>query len=190
MVADPAAVRTRLLAAGARPGFTGLMVDRRYDRDTTLLAKDEVLRLRVFRHPDGREQAMLAWKGPTTVTPQGYKARREFEYEIASARARPEELLEALGYGVIHSVERYVEYYRLEGTDVRLEWYPRMDVLIEIEGDEAGIEAALTITGVPRDAFTPEPLRLFAERYAARTGRSAALAISELGGDAPSWERR
>ncbi len=189
-MADAGAVRTRLLAAGARPGFAGMLIDQRYDRDGRLLAVDEVLRLRVFRGPDGHDKAVLGWKGTTTVTAEGYKARRELEYGIESAGARPEELLEALGYGVIQRIERYVEYYRLGETDVRLEWYPRMDVLIEVEGDEAGIEVALRATGLPRGAFTPEPLPLFAERFAARTGRPAALALAELAGEVPTWERR
>jgi len=167
------------------------MLDRRYDRDGSLLARDEVLRLRVFRHADGRNQAILGWKGPTGVSPEGYKARRELEFELTSAHADPEELLRALGYRQIYAVERYVEYYHIGDTDVRLEWYPRMDVLIEVEGDEAGIESALAIIGLPREAFTPEPLSLFVERYGARTGRRAVLAVAELAGDEPpSWDRR
>jgi adenylate cyclase class IV len=168
-----------------------MMLDRRYDREGTLVARDEVLRLRVFRHADGRNEAILGWKGPTGVSPEGYKARRELEFELTSPRAEPEALLEALGYRQIETVERYVEFYHLGDTDVRLEWYPRMDVLIEVEGSEAGIESALSVIGLPRDGFTPEPLRLFAERYGARTGRTAALAIAELGGgEAPSWDQR
>lgn len=184
-------MRERLLAAGALRGFVGMMLDRRYDHDGALVARDEVLRLRVFRHADGGNEAILGWKGPTGVSPEGYKVRRELEFELKSARATPEALLEALGYRQIQAVERYVEYFHLGDTDVRLEWYPRMDVLIEVEGDEAGIESALAVIGLPRDAFTPEPLRLFAERYGTRTGRSAALAVAELSGDeAPSWDLR
>lgn len=190
MVQDPAEVRGRLLAAGARPGFAGPMIDRRYDRDDVLIARDEVLRLRTFVLPGATPEVRLGWKGPTGVTPEGYKVRRELEYEIGGSRAGPEELLEALGYREIHRIERYVEYYRLGETDVRLEWYPRMDVLIEIEGDQPGIEAALRATGLPRQGFSADPLRVFAERYAIRTGTPAALATRELSGDPPSWESR
>jgi hypothetical protein len=184
-------VRERILAAGALRGFAGMMLDRRYDRDGALVARDEVLRLRVFRHADGRNEAILGWKGPAGVSPGGYKVRHELEFELMSPRATPEALLEALEYRQIHAVERYVEYYHLGDTDVRLEWYPRMDVLVEVEGDEDGIESALAVIGLPRAAFTPEPLHFFAERYAARTGRSAVLALAELtGGEVPSWDRR
>lgn len=191
MVADPATIRERLLEAGARRGFAGMMLDRRYDRDGVLLARDEVLRLRVFHHSGERNEALLGWKGPTGVSLQGYKVRRELEFGLSGTRAAAEALLEALGYHQVQAVERYVEYYHLGDTDARLEWYPRMDVLIEVEGEEAGIEAALAVIGLPRDAFTPEPLRCFAERYGARTGRSAALAVAELLGDeVPSWDLR
>jgi adenylate cyclase class IV len=185
----PAAMRRRLLAAGAQPGFTGLMLDRRYDRDGTLLAKDEVLRLRGFREPDGSERFHLGWKGPTAVTPEGYKARHELEYEIRGT-VPPEALLEALGFRESYRIDRYVEYYRLGDTAVRLEWYPRMDSLIEIEGDAAGIEAALRATGLPRSEFHADALPAFAARYAARTGRPALLALDPASREPPSWELR
>ena len=77
MVPDPGLVRRRLLAAGARAGFSGMMVDARYDRRGELVARDEVLRLRVFHHADGRRDAILGWKGATGLSTEGYKMRRE-----------------------------------------------------------------------------------------------------------------
>jgi hypothetical protein len=189
VVPDAAQVRTRLIAAGARPGFAGRMTDIRYDRNGELTARGEVLRLRVFRGVDG-DRAVIGWKGPASVTVEGWKERRELEYPIGVARARPEELPEALGYLPIHLLERYVEYYHLEGAEARLEWYPRMDTLIEIEGDSQGIDAFITATGLPRSAFTPEPLALFAGRFAARTGVAAALSLAELGAESPGWPER
>ena len=190
MVPDPGQVRGRLLAAGARPGFAGMMVDGRYDRRGELLARDEVLRLRVLHHADGRRDAILGWKGAAAVSPEGYKTRRELEYRIHGAHAEPEELLAALGYAVIHTIERYVEYYHLGEATVRLEWYPRMDVLVEVEGDAAGIEAGLRAVGLPRVEFTADALPAFTERYAHRTGRPAVLVAAELDGEAPSWAQR
>ena len=190
MVPDPGLVRRRLLAAGARPGFAGMMLDRRYDRGGELVARDEELRLRLYRYPDGREDAVIAWKGATRITPQGYKERRELEYPIGGEHARPEELLAALGYGEIHTIERYVEHYHQGDAVVRLEWYPRMDVLVEVEGSEAGIEAALRVIGLPREAYTADALKEFADRFATRTGRPAVLVAAALDGEAPSWESR
>jgi len=190
VVPDPGLVRRRLLAAGARAGFSGMMVDARYDRRGELVARDEVLRLRVFHHADGRRDAILGWKGATGLSTEGYKTRRELEYEIRGARAGPEELLVVLGYAPIHTIERFVEYYHLGETTVRLEWYPRMDVLVEVEGDPAGIEAGLRAVGLPREEFTADALPAFTDRYARRTGRPAVLVAAELDGEAPSWARR
>jgi hypothetical protein len=183
-------VRNRLLAAGARPGFTGLMLDRRYDRGTELAARDEVIRLRIYRDRDGTEHAKLGWKGPVSVTPEGHKARRELEYEIRGEHGSPELLLTALGLEVVFRIDRYVEYYHLGDTVARLEWYPRMDVLLEVEGDAQGIESALQVIGIPRKEFTAESLPAFADRYALRNGRPPVLAIDPASPERPSWETR
>lgn len=183
-------MRTRLVAAGARTGFRGLMSDVRYDRDGELLARDEVLRLRVFHSENGDAETILGWKGPTRVSADGYKTRPELEYGITPRTAPPEELLLALGYRRIFTIDRYVEYYHLGTADVRLEWYPRMDVLVEVEGDAEGIEAGLLTVGLPRVEFTAETIGAFAARYAERTGRPAVLAAAELAGEQPSWSTR
>lgn len=187
---DPGAVRDRLMAAGARRGFAGMMIDVRWDRNGELMARDEVLRLRVFQPSNGAAHAVLGWKGRTAVNADGHKERRELEYGISSGSAPPQDLLEALGYYPLYTIERYVEYYKLGATDARLEWYPRMDTLIEIEGDAAGIEAGIRASGLPRDTFTPDPLSTFAARYAERTGTPAVLTLAELGPESPSWQSR
>lgn len=188
MVEDPSALRRRLESAGAAPGFRGLMVDRRYDRDGGLLALDHVLRLRELAGPGEEPQYLVSWKGPTGVTAEGYKSRTELEYQLRALRAPPAELFEKLGYQEVQRIERYVEYYRLAGADVRLEWYPRMDVLVELEGEPEAIEAALRSIGIPREQWSADPLPLFAARYAVRTGVPAALSREELKGSVPSWE--
>jgi len=177
-----------VLDAGAEPGFAGLMFDRRYDRGGELQARDEVLRLRVHRAEDGSETSQLGWKGPTTLTPEGYKGRRELEYALTGSQP-PEALLGALGYQEVHRIDRYVEYYRLGSATLRLEWFPRMDVLLEVEGDGAGIEEALRVSGLPRSDFSASSLAGFVTSYTARTGLPALLALAP-DGPPPSWESR
>jgi predicted adenylyl cyclase CyaB len=179
VVSDPAAFRDRLRAAGAAPQFMGRMTDLRYDRGGELAIRDEVLRVRIFHHPEGAE-AIVAWKGPTTRSADGYKLREEIELPVSRATADPGRLLAALGYQPVHAVEREVEVYRLGDASVRLETYPRMDVLLEIEGEPAAIERAIAMSGIPRDEFTAESLAEFARRFEQRTGQTALLATSQV----------
>jgi adenylate cyclase class IV len=185
VVADPNVCRARLLGAGAAAGFAGLMEDRRFDRDGELFRRDQVLRIRSYRGAD-RTRTEISWKGPARIT-GGYKARDEIELDVTDGSA--EALFRALGYDLTESIDRRVEYFDLPaGAVVRLEWYPRMDVLVEVEGEPAAIEAAITALGIERSLFTAESLAAFVARYEARTGRSAATSRVALGPERPSWE--
>jgi adenylate cyclase class IV len=186
VVPDPAAVRLRLIAAGAVRSFRGMLRDRRFDRGGELEGLDQVLRLRRWIPGEGLERAEIGWKGRTAVSPEGYKQREEIEV-IAGNGADAARLLESLGYGVSHAIDRYVEVYLLDDVVARLEWYPRMDVLVEIEGTPVGIERLIAITGLPRESCVADALVLFAARFAARTGRPAILSEAALGDESPTW---
>jgi adenylate cyclase class IV len=188
VVPDPVALRGRLVAAGARPAFRGLMEDRRYDRDGVLTARDEVLRVRRFVPAGGAASAELTWKGPTRRSDDGYKLREELSCQVAAGSDSPGRILEALGYTVAEAIDRWVEFYELEGAVLRVEWYPRMDTLLEVEGPPAAIEASIRATALPRDGFSAEALVEFVRRYDARGPRPAVLAVAELGGERPAWE--
>lgn len=181
VVPDPERTIAALRAAGAAPELDGRLSDARYDTpDRTLLARDHVLRLRVFAGtPDSR--ASLDWKGPTTVA-DGYKVREELSTSTGDAGALAQ-LLERLGYVVIREIDRDISQFACGGATVRVERYPRMDALIEVEGEPAAIEAAIAGTQLPRDGFTAERLQDFVARYELRTGQRAALSDRELAGD-------
>jgi adenylate cyclase class IV len=187
VVPDPAALRRRLREAGAAAGFAGFMHDRRLDRDGELLARGEVLRVRRSVTPGG-DRVEVAWKGPVAED-RGYKRREELALAVAGGDAA-EDLLAALGYAAVEAIDRYVEYYDVGGATVRLEWYPRMDVLVEVEGAPAAIERAVAATGLPRRAFTAEPLAAFVARWEARAGHPAATSAAALGAEAPAWAPR
>ncbi len=190
VVPDPGLLRRHLVESGAEATFRGLMEDRIFDRDRALRERDEVLRIRTWR-PDGAPpRAHMAWKGPTRRSPEGYKLRDELECAVEGDGGTAVGILTALGYRVTKSVDRFVEVYRVHDAEVRLEWYPLMDVLVEVEGTAAAIEAALGVTGLPRTAFEPEPLVEFVRRYEERSGERAALAVAELQEGRPLWERR
>jgi len=174
-VEDPDALRAALLRAGARLEFQGDMLDRRFDRAARLTDRDEVLRLRLFRSADGAPPyGVLGWKGPHSK--QGhYRRRAEAEARVADPDAVAT-ILERLGFAVSVQIDRRVEVYRLGKAVLRLEWYPDMDVLIEVEGEPAEIERASAATGLPRDRFLAESLPYFVAAFERRTGRAARLA--------------
>lgn len=187
VVPDEAAVRARLAAAGARLLFEGSLHDRRYDTaDRALRRRDHVLRLRVrqpagARDGGGGSQAVVEFKGEASVV-EGYKVREEVGSGVVDAEAL-DTILRLLGYVVTREVDRDVTLFELHGAQVRLERYPRLDLLVEVEGDPASIEAAIGALGLPRDGFTAEPLLAFVRRFEARTGDRAAICARELAGD-------
>jgi adenylate cyclase class IV len=186
VVTDPVALRLRLLAVGAVPLFAGPMTDRRYDRAAELAGRDEVLRLRTFEGAAGGD-GVLGWKGPARTVPGGYKQREEIELPLARGGGAPDAFLAALGYEVVHTIHRWVEVFELDGTVLRLEGYPLMDDLLEVEGEPAAMERVIAASGIPREEFSPEPLAEFVRRFEARTGRTARLAAGDRGMRAPAW---
>ena len=188
VVDDPAALASRLGSRGAALAFRGRMSDRRYDLPSrSLTSRDQVLRVRTFEAAAGssRRAAEVAWKGPTRQE-RGYKVREELEFTVGNATP-VEAILSHLGFAVTDAVDRCVEFYELQGATLRLEWYPRMDALLEVEGAPEAIEAAVTASGIARDAFTPDRLLDFAVRYQRRTGTAPALNVTALGGARPGW---
>jgi predicted adenylyl cyclase CyaB len=174
-VDDPDSLRAALKRAGATLEFRGDMIDRRFDRDRELARRDEVLRLREFQPGDGAPaHGVLGWKGPHSKRGQ-YRHRAEAEARVASPDAVVA-ILERLGFAVSLRIDRRVEVYRLGEAVLRFEWYPAMDVLLEVEGAPPAIERAIAATGLARDRFLPESLPYFVAQYEARTGRAARLA--------------
>jgi adenylate cyclase class IV len=196
VVPDAAALAARLAKAGAKCTFRGIMRDRRYDlADGSLVARDEVLRVRTFEPfgvGAGPAHAELTWKGPTRRT-GGYKEREELQFGVGDA-ATAGEVLARLGFALTDAIDRCVEYHEVAGAVVRVEWYPRMDVLVEVEGEPETIERAVVATGIPRGEFNADRLLDFAARYRERTGKEPVLRIDRLGANEtpgfPGWAGR
>lgn len=169
--------------AGGRLVFRGRLEDCRYDTaDRQLRLRDDVLRLRVYRD-ERSARAELGWKGPTRYE-DGYKVRDEVGAASADADAL-RHILERMGFVVTREIDREISQYELDGAMVRFERYPRMDDLVEVEGDPDAIERAIAVIGLPRQAFTAERLFEFVRRWQERTGESAALCDRELAGEHP-----
>jgi predicted adenylyl cyclase CyaB len=173
--------RVAIETAGAKLVFSGRLEDRRFDTpDRSLMSRDHVLRVRVYRDAH-TTRAQLDWKGPTRYD-DGYKLREELEARVADADALVA-ILGQLGYVVTIAIDREIEQYELDGAMIRFERYPRMDDLVEVEGSPEQIERAIAALGLPRAGFTSERLPDFASRFEARTGTRAALSHGALAGD-------
>src|SRR5438309_11653907 len=163
VIADPQAIETRLAEVGAGLEFRGVMRDKRYDTlQNGLSSRDEVLRFRTY-HSEAGVRASLDWKGPAEML-SGYKVREEISTGVTDAEATMA-MLQRLGYVVIREIDRRIAQYRLGRTMLRVEVYPRMDALIEIEGDPPDIESAIDLLQMRRGDFTAEALSAFVSRF-------------------------
>jgi len=181
VVDDLAKRRSMVEQSGGRLIFEGRLIDKRYgDSSGNMIASDQVLRLRVYESANGRTGS-LDWKGPTSFD-SGYKVRDEVSTSVDDPAAL-ERILGALGFSVVLEIEREIAQYELDGATIRFETYPRMDVLVEVEGTPDQIESAIHATGIDRTAFTSDRLSTFVANYERRTGGRAALSSRELAGD-------
>lgn len=186
LVTDIVAARSNIETAAATLVFEGRMQDRIYDTSArSLAAADLVLRLRSYSGARGAH-AHLDWKGPTSHA-DGFKVRAELTTGISDAAALSS-MLERLDYVVVGAIDRDVAQYELADASspggvvvVRFERYPRMDVLVEVEGTPTGIEHAISLLGIPRAEFSGDRLSDFVRRFEARTGQAAAINDGQLG---------
>jgi predicted adenylyl cyclase CyaB len=181
VVVDLAAARKQLETAGAKLTYEGRLLDRRYDIESRELADRDVV-LRVRRYESGEStRTYLDWKGPT-ATQNGYKVREEISTQVDDFVAT-EQILDRVGFVVTMEVDREIAQYELGDATIRFETYPRMDVLVEVEGTPDAIEQAIAALGMSRGEFTSERLLSFVTRFERRTGVRSALCDRELTGD-------
>lgn len=178
VVEDLATARRQVEKAGARLVFEGKLSDSRYDVESReLTERDEVLRVRRYEAP-GSSRAYLDWKGPTEMQ-DVYKIREEISTLVDDADSL-REMLMRLGFVVVMEINRQVAQYEVGGATIRFETYPRMDVLVEVEGEPESIEQAIEALGIARGQFTSDRLTRFVERFEQKTGVKAALSEGEL----------
>ena len=181
VVDDLAERKNKIEAAGATLSFEGKISDRRYDFATReLTGRDEVLRTRCYQN-SASTTTYLDWKGPTEMR-DGYKMREEITASVEDSHSL-EKILEKLGLELTWEIEREISQYQLAGAVIRFETYPRMDVLVEVEGEPDAIEAAIDAIGLPRGMFTSDRLPDFVSAFEQRTGVRAAVSDRELNED-------
>lgn len=181
VVDDLDARRKAVEGAGGKPEFIGKLIDVRFDSARNeLIGRDHVLRLRVYER-DGKQQGHLDWKGATRHE-DGYKVREEKSTSVGDPVALLS-ILSGLGFRVVREIEREIAQYSLAGATVRFERYPRMDVLVEVEGTPDAIEKAIVLIGLPREEFTTGRLTDFVMAFEHRTGLRGAISSRELAGE-------
>jgi len=181
VVDDLAERRRKIEAAGAALSFEGKISDRRYDFPSReLSARDEVLRTRRYQS-SASTKTFLDWKGPTEVR-DVYKIREEITTPVEDFDSL-EKIIEKLGLQLTWEIDRDIAQYQFGGATIRFESYPRMDVLVEVEGEPGAIEATIEALGLPRGTFTNERLADFVEHFEQRTGVRAAVSLREFGND-------
>jgi adenylate cyclase class IV len=112
----------------------------------------------------------------------GYKMREEITSSVEDFDSL-EKILEKLGLQLTWEIDRDISQYELAGAVIRFETYPRMDVLVEVEGEPDAIEAAIEAIGLPRGMFTSKRLPDFVSAFEHRTGVRAAVSDRELKND-------
>ena len=106
------------------------------DADASLITTDRCLRLR-RQSVDGGERFFLTYKGAKEK--DNFKKRQELEIEILEAE-RMEELLSALGYKKVLTIEKRRSVWKYGGCSVALDRLALLGDFVEIEGpDDAAI---------------------------------------------------
>jgi len=181
IVDDLAIRRKKIESAGGTLSFEGKISDRRYDFTSgELSVRDEVLRTRTYQSRSST-RTYMDWKGPTEMQ-GGYKIREEITAPVEDLDSL-EKIFEKLGLALTSEIDREIAQYQYGGATVRFETYPRMDVLVEIEGEPKAIEVAIEALGLQRGTFTNERLRDFVSKFEHRTGVRAAISDRELKDD-------
>ena len=173
--------RRKVEDAGAVLSFEGKISDRRYDfAPGQLSVRDEVLRIRRYHGPDSTK-TYLEWKGPTELR-DVYKVREEIAAPVDDFDSL-EQILLRLGLELVWEIDREIAQYQLGEATIRFESYPRMDVLVEVEGEPAAIEGAIDALGLPRGTFSSQRLVDFVAAFEHRTGVRAATSDREFAND-------
>jgi adenylate cyclase, class 2 len=125
-IADPGAIRKRLLLLRAVAHHSGFERNEIFDCHDQL--RDQRLKLRLRRH--GSDVAMMTLKGPRMTGAN--KARMEVETPVQYEPAK--RILELLGFRVNETYSKLREEYRLDGCPVCLDHIPECGWFAEIEG--------------------------------------------------------
>ena len=162
----------RLERAGATRVFSGRIEDRRYDTPERCArrARHRAAAAHLPRFETARARSSSTRARPRTRS--GYKVRDEVGSTVSGSGGRsrtysPGSATRSRARSIATSSSGMSQ-----GASVRFERYPRMDDLVEVEGEPETIERAIAALGISRSAYTAERLTDFA--FATRRERESA----------------
>ena len=143
-------IERRLRELGAEFVAEQQQVDHLFDDAAgTLTSSDRCLRIR-RQSVGGSQQFFLAYKGPKERS--NFKKRQEIEVEIKDADSA-QNLLTALAYEKVLTVEKARRLWRAGGCEVALDHLPMLGDFVEIEGPSdkkiADVQKSLELASVP-----------------------------------------
>ena len=147
-LADPAAMRGKLLAAGAESPASVLEENTYFDTpDARLRQSDCGLRIRTVKPTGGvAERSVLTYKGPCRAGELKIRVEEEVAIDSSdSARA----ILVGLGYQPTASFQKRRESFCLGAARIELDELPDLGFFLEIEADdEETVHATRKILGL------------------------------------------
>lgn len=152
-IKSPAQIEQKLTELGAE--FVAEQAQTDYffdDANAALTATDRCLRLR-RQAVASNKRFFLTYKGAKEKS--NFKKRLELEIEILEA-GRTEELLSALGYEKVLTIEKKRSVWKYGGCSVALDRLPLLGGFVEIEGPDdatiAGVQQSLGLADLPHIA--------------------------------------
>jgi adenylate cyclase class 2 len=179
-VADPQALRRRLIERGLRAGETVFEVNRLFDdAGGSLRARGSALRLREeFRASDGTPgRVLLTYKGPRAES----RMKRRPEAEVTVGAAGPlVEILVPLGLAETFRYEKRRTPFHGGPCEVVLDEVPHLGHFAEIEGPtEAAVQAELERLGLADEPLVRPGYVALLTAHLEGQGRDAARAVFE-----------
>lgn len=171
-LADPPAMRQRILAAGGKPAGSVLEDNTYFDtRRRTLLKGDRGLRMRraqPMRHnrPAGEPSIILTYKGPHRAVE--LKVRQEEEVRVNSVE-NALALFDGLGFRPVLSFQKRRETFHLQTAEICLDELPELGWFMEIEApDEAAVEKVRGVLGLAHETIVATSYTALVDNYLSR----------------------
>jgi adenylate cyclase class 2 len=163
----PHAARAAVQRSGAVP-----LRGRRLQADVLLDTAEGMLRSRrcALRVREEPEQSLMTYKGPIQAARMKLRQEIETTVEDASAVLR---ILDELGFRVSFRYEKYREEFQLPDAIVAVDETP-IGTFVELEGTEAGIDAAARALGRGPGDYVVDSYRTLYELHCQQRGVAAA----------------